>query len=185
MSAERNICPLSSSEMGIYLAHPETTAYNLPYFLPLWDDVDLAKLKAALTELLDVHPHAYMRICVDDEGNVGKYTEKFEFDLPLVKAKSLDEFKSVPFTVQDAPLFRFAVYEVKGRKFLLLEFHHIVIDGTGIGILVNDLIRLYDGQTISAEDCTAEQFTEKEIAQRQSKEFENAKAYYEKTFGGL
>ena len=45
MLSEKKIYPLNSSEMGIYLDNKETTAYNLPYFLPLSDDIDIERLK--------------------------------------------------------------------------------------------------------------------------------------------
>ena len=185
MLSEKKVYPLSSSEMGIYLDHPETTAYNLPYFLQLDKDVDIKRLKDALSRLLDIHPHAYMRIMVDDEGNVGKYLEKCEFDLPTVNANSLDDYEAQPFIITDAPLFRFSIYEIKGAKYLLFEFHHLVIDGTGVDVFVKDLLDLYDGKDVKGETCTAEEYSEKELAARQSKQYADGKEYYEKTFGGI
>ena len=185
MSREKKVFPLNSSEMGVYLDHPETTAYNLPCFLQLWDGVDIEKLKGALAALFDLHPHAFMRVTVDDDGNVGKYIEKFDPDLPVIKADSLDDFEVRPFEILDAPLFRLAIYDVKGKLYLYFEFHHLVIDGTGIDVLTNDLIAIYDGKKVEGETCTAEEFSEKERAARDSEEYQSAKAYYEKTFGGL
>ena len=185
MLSEKKVYPLSSSEMGIYLDHPETTAYNLPYFLQLDKDVDIKRLKDALSRLLDIHQHAYMRIMVDDEGNVGKYLEKCEFDLPTVNANSLDDYEAQPFIITDAPLFRFSIYEIKGAKYLLFEFHHLVIDGTGVDVFVKDLLDLYDGKDVKGETCTAEEYSEKELAARQSKQYADGKEYYEKTFGGI
>ena len=185
MLSDKKTYPLSSSELGVYLDHPETTAYNLPYFLPLWADASVEKVKAALKTVLDVHPHAYMRVFLDDEGNVGKYLEKCDFDLPVVQTNDLSEFVVKPFEVLNAPLFRFAVYEIKGKKYLLIEFHHLVVDGTGIGVFANDFIAAYDGKKIEKESCSAEEYTERELKRRQSSAYADGKAYYEKNFGGI
>ena len=185
MSNNKKVYPLSSSELGIYLDHPETTAYNLPCFFSLWQDVDMDKVKSSIKTLLDLHPHAYMRVCVDDNGNVGKYIEKCDFDVPVKKLDNLESFEPVPFEVLDAPLFRFAIYEIKDKKYLLIEFHHIVMDGTGIDVFVNDFMNIYDGKSVKNEELSAEDFTEKEIKDRQSKLYDDGKAYYEKQFGGI
>ena len=185
MLNDKKVYPLSSSEMGVYLDHPETTAYNLPYFLPLWQDVDVKKAKTVLQKLLDIHPHAYMRVCVDDEGNVGKYIEKFDFDLPVIECDSLKDYEVKPFDILDAPLFRFAIFIVKGKKYLLSEFHHIVLDGTGVDIIMNGFIALYDGKTVEKEICSAEQYTEREQEERKTDSFAECKAYFEKNFGGI
>ena len=185
MSQRKAIYPLNTSELGIYLDHPETTAYNLPFFLPLWEGVDLAKLQAALAKVFALHPHLFMRVCVDDEGNVGKYIEECPIDLPVLQAEGLEGYESKPFEVLDAPLFRLAVYEIKGAKYLLAEFHHLVIDGTGIGVFFQDLVDVYEGKKVSPETCSCEEYTEREKEARFSKDYEEGKAYYAKTFGGL
>ena len=185
MLSERKVYPLSSSEMGIYLDHPETTAYNLPYFLRLERDADIGKLKDALARLFDLHEHAFMRVCVDDEGNVGKYIEKCEIDLPQVCADSLDDFRPQPFEILDAPLFRLALYTVGEERYLFFEFHHLVTDGTGVDVFVKNLLALYDGKEVLSEECTAEEYALKERDARSTPAYDAGKAYYEQTFAGI
>ena len=185
MICDRKIYPLSSSEMGVYLDGPETTAYNLPYFVKLWDGIDEERLRGALRKCFEIHAHAFMRVCVDEDGNVGKYIEKFDFGIPSVKADSIKDFKVVPFKITDAPLFRTGIYTFREGKYLYLEFHHIVIDGTGTGTVIRDIFDIYEGREVPAEVCTAEEYAEKELAARNTEAYGKAKSYYEKTFGGI
>ena len=185
MSTERKIYPLSSSELGIYLDNPETTAYNLSVFMRLWPDADIVRVKDALRRLSEVHPHIFMRVCVDDEGNVGKYIEKFDFDIPEVRLDSIKDFEVVPFTILDAPLFRFGIYRIGGEAYLYFEFHHIVIDGTGQDVFIKDFLALYDGKEVAEETCSAEAFALEEVAARGTQAYADGKAYYESRFGGV
>ena len=82
-----------------------------------------------------------MRVCVDADGNVGKYIDKSDFDIPTEKADSLDDFEPVPFDVTKERLFRLAIYETKDKKYFFFELHHILMDGTSAGLFVKDRFR--------------------------------------------
>ena len=185
MLSEKKIYPLNSSEMGIYLDNKETTAYNLPYFLPLSDDIDTDRLKKAVKKLFDIRPHLFIRVCIDADGNVGKYIDRSDFDIPTVKSDGLETFEPVPFDLTKEQLFRLAIYETKDKKYLFFEFHHILMDGTSAGLFVKDLFDVYDGKPVADEECSAEEYSEKESENRRTKAYEDGKEYYRKTFGGI
>ena len=55
-----------------------------------------------------------------------------------------------PFDLSEAPLLRFAIVKVReDRYFLMVDAHHIITDGLSFTIQVNELIKLYEGKSLS------------------------------------
>jgi bacitracin synthase 3 len=57
-----------------------------------------------------------------------------------------------PFDLSKAPLMRVQLIEIEGHKHVfMLDMHHIISDGTSIGILMKELGSLYDGKTLQEQ----------------------------------
>jgi amino acid adenylation domain-containing protein len=55
-----------------------------------------------------------------------------------------------PFDLAKAPLIRVGFIKISRENYLLLfDIHHIIGDGTSMGILVDDFIQLYDGEPLT------------------------------------
>ncbi|SFB48333.1 condensation domain-containing protein, partial [Clostridium frigidicarnis] len=50
-----------------------------------------------------------------------------------------------PFDLGKAPLFRIEIVETQGKKYLLIDMHHIISDGVSMSILVNEFATIYNG----------------------------------------
>jgi len=54
-----------------------------------------------------------------------------------------------PFNLAGVPLFRVAVIKVaQGRHIMVLHLHHIISDGTSMGILMKEFMQLYEGESL-------------------------------------
>ena len=113
--SDKRIYKLSSSETIVYLDCMEPiTAYNIPLLLPL-DGLDAGKMADAVRRFFDLHPHLFMRLCIDGEGEVGKYIEKTPLDIPEICVSSISDIKMRYFDMLDAPLYRVEMYNVGGK----------------------------------------------------------------------
>lgn len=183
--SDKRIYKLSSSETIVYLDCMEpTTAYNIPLLLPL-DGLDAGKMADAVRRFFDLHPHLFMRLCIDGEGEVGKYIEKTPLDIPEICVSSISDIKMRYFDMLDAPLYRVEMYNVGGKMYLFFDFHHIIFDGTSLKLFIDGIFSLYEGKSLPPEEYDAELYSEWENEERGGALFERAKEYFFEKFGAL
>lgn len=185
MMSDKKTFKLGSSEMLVYLDCVEpTTAYNIPLLLPL-DGLDAERMERAVRRFFDVHPHLFMRLCTDSEGEVVKYIEKTPLEIPCFDVDDVKDVKIRHFEMMNSPLFRVEMYNVRGEKYLFFDFHHIIFDGTSLKLFIDGIFALYDGQSIAEEECDAEEFSEWENNERGGASFSAAKKYFSDKFGAV
>ena len=61
--------------------------------------------------------------------------------IEMVDDANVEEFVK-PFKLDEGPLFRF---KIVGNSMLLADFHHIIVDGTSLNILFDEIAKIYDG----------------------------------------
>ena len=180
--------PLSKTEYGIYVEQvsKENTAYNLPVKIALGSAVDIDRLTEAIRSAVDAHPCLRSAFAVDENGDVYKYLRDCEVAVDVIAADDMDLYSLVkPFDLHRDILFRFYIIRSSSGNTLFFDIHHIVIDGTSIGILAKDIDRAYNGESIEAEQFTANDYSLEEARRLRSEEYRQAKAYYLRAFDGI
>ncbi len=132
---------LLPQQLAIYAVcsrDPENLSYNMPTQIPLAPQVDRKKLTQCLHQLLDIHPELRTGIQLIDGVPVAVYDSAAK--LVIEDVPSIDTFIR-PFDLSRAPL----VHVGFTQDMLLLDMHHIIMDGTSISIIVGDLAMLYAG----------------------------------------
>lgn len=146
--------PASNNQIQLWFAHqadPSNPEYNTFLSFEVTGTIDRQALEAAIDDLITRHePLRTTFEMVEGELHqvVGppiqvpvqrKVVPRHEVDEVLYAAVS------TPFDLERGPLVRVHVFDVEehhgsdGHTILLLEFHHIVIDGWSAGILMDDL----------------------------------------------
>ena len=183
--------PLSQTQTGILvevLRHPGTTMYNLPELYTLDASVNVEKLADAVRAAISVHPYLFMTVRRDAEGKLHAVRrDGHPFEVEIIRAKSLpteDELVR-PFDLMSGELlFRAEIYVTDDGSYLLFDTHHIVSDGGSIDILMEDVERAYQGETLQAEEYTGFEFALDEEEARATNRLDAAKAFYEGYFRG-
>jgi amino acid adenylation domain-containing protein/non-ribosomal peptide synthase protein (TIGR01720 family) len=149
--------PLSFAQRGIYyawMANRQSTAYNIPVAFDLGSKPDVAKLEQSLASL--VRRHAILRASfLHGETPALKFHEQVPVTLHSIAVNAGDletRLKSLvkPFDLGVAPLFRFALLTTgDGHHVLFADFHHSIADGVSISTFINELCRLYRGETLT------------------------------------
>ncbi len=129
-----------------------STAYHIPYFVQLADDVNLSALTAAFNVVIQRHP-VLNSVYRSDEQNKS-YQVQLGADISmhmhvlneshelLVAAK---KEISHPFDLTTEPSIRLHCYEKNARQYLLMLFHHIAFDGWSTTIFMDELAQAYRG----------------------------------------
>ncbi|WAM28053.1 amino acid adenylation domain-containing protein [Myxococcus sp. NMCA1] len=147
---------LSSAQERMWLLHrlqPESSAYHLPEALELTGPLDVAALEASLQWL--VSRHAVLRLVVpaSSDGNPAprliavpeRVLEVETLELaPEALEQCLQQEAERPFSMEDGPLYRFHLWRLSSEHHvLLLVFHHLLVDGHSLSLLLNELAEAY------------------------------------------
>jgi amino acid adenylation domain-containing protein/FkbM family methyltransferase len=135
------------------------TAYIIPVTLVLEGTLQVEMLRKALTYLVD--RYEILRTTIAENGNAEPMQyihDKHQFNLPFevidgcdeadqdLKMRALAEQEAtMPFSLEQGPLFRIRLLSLSDTRYVLyITFHHIVIDGWSIEVLTRKLITVYN-----------------------------------------
>ncbi|TWP53632.1 amino acid adenylation domain-containing protein [Lentzea tibetensis] len=152
--------PLSFAQQRLWFLNefqPGDSEYNSAVALRLAGELDVAALVAALNEL--VVRHESMRTTIDDvDGSAVQIVHPAaELPLPIIDLgrdeldRVLFEEYSEAFDLRQGPLWRARLLRFDAKEHvLLLTAHHIVTDGASMGIVVDELSKLYGDTELPA-----------------------------------
>ncbi|WP_102106854.1 non-ribosomal peptide synthetase [Oceaniglobus roseus] len=157
--------PLSFSQSRLWIIDRMETAgamYNVPISVRLTGPLDVAALERALDGI--VARHAILRtvyVATDDGGEAGGVVQKVLPPVPLhlpltdlsgaadaagqLDAARIEEART-PFDLATGPVLRARLLKIAPTEHhLLLTLHHIATDGWSCGVLLGELVALYEG----------------------------------------
>ncbi|MBR1812263.1 MAG: amino acid adenylation domain-containing protein [Lachnospiraceae bacterium] len=184
--------PLSKTQEGVYvesISRADSTVYNIPILMEISPSLEIRKLKEAIVAAVDAHPFIKTRLFLNDDGDVRmrRMDGDYSFDAASIEelsVDSIDEIKDTlvkPFKLIGGKLFRVKLIRDKEQKlFLFLEMHHLISDGTSVGILLSDISRAYHGETLESEGFSGYEVVQNEEKLRTEDRMRQIKQYYEK-----
>ncbi len=153
--------PVSCAQRRIYYADTVALKGNVVYNVSggaIFDEIlDANKAETALNELIKIHP-SFRTIFKYDNGEVVQtilenVSIKLEFEQSTLDAQTLVDKFPKAFDLSKAPLLRAKLYILNNKSSLLiLDSHHIIIDGTSLSIIFDDFCKLYDGKQLKEEN---------------------------------
>ena len=158
---KRENYPLSSAQTRIYyantVAYNEKTLYNVSGGILFDTLLDSNKLQLALNELVSLHSsfrtsfkyvNGELMQSISENVDINLETEYSSLD-----AKTLTDAFPKPFDLSKAPLLRAKLYILDNNKsLLLLDTHHIIVDGTSLSLIFDELCKLYEGKKVNNKE---------------------------------
>ncbi|MDE6203438.1 MAG: non-ribosomal peptide synthetase, partial [Lachnospiraceae bacterium] len=179
--------PLTQTQSGIFVecaANPGSTIYNIPFLFCLDEKVELPRLKKAAEEAVAAHPYIKTTLFMDEKGEIWqKRNDNVPFEAEIKDRLCREELVR-PYQLLGERLFRIELYGAKEGKYLFLEFHHIISDGTSCGIFIRDMNAAYGGGKLEAETFSGFEAALVEQKALQGEEYRRAKEYYDSVFSG-
>jgi hypothetical protein len=157
-----NEAPASFAQQRLWFLwqlEPESAAYNMPGALRVRGSLDYAALQHTLDEI--VRRHETLRTTFKDtEGQAMQVIGRADRGVPLTRISiahlpeaerdaEASRLASVeghtPFDLANGPLIRATLIELGPDDYaFLLTMHHVISDGWSIGVLVNEIVAIYE-----------------------------------------
>jgi len=151
--------PLTASQLGLYyecIKDPSALVYNIPVCLSFDSTVDPERLRAALESVVNAHPALAIMLHAQGEELWQSADSTIVPDIEIIHcddaeiARQKAEFVR-PFELLDSKLWRSRILVTDDHVYLLLDFHHIAMDGVSLEIFIAELIAAYEGAHIEPE----------------------------------
>ncbi len=186
----KHSAPLSKSQYGIYVecvSHNGEPYYNLPYVYELDLSLDGERLLAAIKKAFLAHPTLFTRICLNDDGEPLQTIDmdNESWSLTIEDIKDIEQEKHhlvTPFNIYGDRLFHVKLMRDATHYYLFLDYHHIIVDGTSMQIMLQDIDKAYRGEEIMAEEMTMMDVAVDEQDRRDTPAFDEAKQWYATNF---
>ena len=153
--------PLSFSQRRLWFLHKlnaDFTADNVPAVFNIKGDLDIAALERALNEIINRHESLRTSISEIDGNPVQQIVSPLMLALPVINLSRLSEDKAAaevqrisaddarqPYNLREAPLTRAKLLRLKNQEHVfILNFHHIVSDGSSLIVFCQELAALYE-----------------------------------------
>lgn len=154
---------LSSAQKRLYTLQqfdPGDTGYNMPKALLIEGSLDMMRLEECFKHLIQRHETLRTGFEPVGEEILQKVYDQVGFEIEYLdnvlcgeEAEELIKDFVRPFDLSKAPLFRVRLAKIQPqqevqRYVLMYDIHHIISDGTSMGILAEELISLYEGKEL-------------------------------------
>ena len=190
---ERDYYQVSSAQKRIYLLQQfdtGNTAYNMPGMVMIEGELNIPQLEGTFKKLIKRHETLRTSFVRVDEEVVQRIEDDFDFKVEYFDDQdiSIDQIRKEfirPFNLEEAPLLRVGVIRQKKDKHLLFfDLHHIISDGTSMGILIDEFARLYQGEDLEELQLQYKDYAEWQNQLQNSETMKEEEKYWLGLFAG-
>lgn len=166
---------LTKSQLGIYIEcmnHLGEPYYNLPYLYILDRNLDGIRLCQAVEKAVKAHPTLFTRIIQDENGEPLQTIDmkNEEWTLFIEQVEDINQVKSQliqPYDILGGRLFNIRLLQDSEHFYLFIDYHHIIVDGTSMSLMLHDIEKAYQQENIEKEAITLGERALKESEERQ------------------
>ncbi|MEC0241464.1 amino acid adenylation domain-containing protein [Paenibacillus dokdonensis] len=186
--------PVASAQRRLYFIEQMDqigTAYNAPFAFRIEGSADPQRLEQAFRSMIERHDVFRMSFHWENDEIMQRIHKQVPFELNVMAApeEGLHELLHsliLPFDLAKAPLLRAWLIQCGSgnSSVLLVDFHHIAVDGVSANIFFNELSRLYRGDTLEDLPIGFADFAVWQSETAGSSSSEEQRAYWEKTLSG-
>ena len=176
----QELYPLTQNQLGVYfecVKNPNLVSYNLPKKIDFNGDIDANKLKLAIITAINNHPYLKTRIIMENGEVYQERRDNLKIDDLIEITDSNMDFNDFvkPFKLDEGPLFRFKIIN---NSILLADFHHIIVDGTSLNILFEEIAKIYDGLEYELEEIDGFKYAQQESKIENSSLYKEAELFF-------
>ncbi len=186
--------PLSKTQEGIFVqcvANPGTTVYNISLLFTISKELDVGRLREALYKAVLAHSFVRTRLFLNASGDVRQSREDTEpFTVEDIAVREIEDISKEeaelikPYNIIGDRLFRIAILEATDARYLFIDMHHIIFDGTSLVNFVSSVEKAYAGEELEPEAFDGFDVVLAEQDARTDEALAKAKEYFEKLLGG-
>ena len=179
--------PLSSAQKRLYILQQmdlNSTAYNIPEFITLHEEIDKKKLEETFGKLIKRHESLRTSFHMSEDRLIQKIHEKVEFTIEHFYDSNIHKFLR-PFELSTAPLLRVGFAKIEETNLLLLlDMHHIISDGISHQVLRRDFMSFYNGVDLPDLRIQYKDFSEWHNSEKERERQKEQEIHWIKEFEG-
>jgi len=147
--------PLSSQQKRLYTLNridPNGTSYNISAGIHLYGEIDIEKFIDVFNIIVSRHEalRTSFKLIDGTPSQIINDKVKFNVNYQKLSREDAENYKKnfiSPFNLEKAPLMKITLVKIEDVKeyLLLLDMHHIISDGTSMGLIVKEFCSLYEG----------------------------------------
>lgn len=186
--------PVASAQRRLYFIEQMDqvgTAYNAPFAFRIEGPVDRLRLEHAFRSMITRHDAFRTSFHWEDEEIVQRIQEEVQFKLNALESAedSLQQLLHsliTPFDLAQAPLVRAWLIRCGSDEssVLLVDFHHIAVDGVSANVFFDEVARLYRGESLEELPIGFADFALWQSETAGADGGEEQRAYWETTLSG-
>ena len=162
--------PLSSAQRRIYYASKATGSsltYNVSGGILIDSVLDIKKIRKAFQHIVDNNSSFRTYFKIENTELKQFVLDSCKIDIPYFEdgimsdediSYLVDHFPKV-FDLDFAPLIRVEVHIVNSSTLILIDSHHIILDGTSLHVLISDFCKLYQNEDVAVKEVSYKDYT--------------------------
>ena len=191
---EKEYYELSPAQKRLYIMHQlvsNDTGYNMPMVIPLVENIEKEQVEAVFKKLVKRHESLRTSFITVNEMPVQRIHRGVDFSIGYYEIKEeaggapLIAGFTMPFQFDTPPLLRVNLVKVgAARRFLFIDTHHIITDGTSLDILEREFAALCSGEELPVLRFRYRDYSEWHHKTLQREAIKQQEAYWLKEFSG-
>ncbi len=183
--------PLSSPQKRMFVMdwfRNIKSVYNMNRVFLIEGPLDISKTEKAFQTIIDRQESFRTSFLLRNSEPVQIIHKKVEFNIECMEAEE-DEIEKLvgrffrPFQLSQAPLLRVGIIKLESEKnILIMDMHHIISDGTSTEIMMNDFVKLYQGETVEPVKCQYRDYAVWQIKSREFPQMKTQEEYWKSVF---
>ncbi|WP_428910883.1 amino acid adenylation domain-containing protein [Niallia sp. Krafla_26] len=173
--------PASSQQQRIfvqYLQENQTEAYHIQEIIKVDSSIPLQEIETALFTIISRHESLRTNFYMESGNIIQKIHEQIDFKWIVKQADSIEEqdvlgelnLLKQPYDLTNDCLFRIKLMVHPVSNFLLLDFHHIIMDGESIQLFMEELDALLNRKELGPIDYQYVDYTNEQLKGVQTSE---------------
>lgn len=191
MNARKEPQPLTPVQFQLIDAQlytPRAPMWNFPFLFTFPKEADVMRIKAAAEKVMANHPIFGSIFEFGPDNNLRQ-----RYDASLIKKLEIekvddDYFQAHKsdmvkvFKIVGEPMIDIRLFVSEKHTYLLINFHHIIMDGSSMQIIFTSLAKAYAGEELPLD--TYYSYLEDEKIYRNSEDFKKSMKFFYDRYGG-
>lgn len=177
---KKSYYPLSSAQKrmaGLQRLDPGSTAYNVSSAVEVQGPLDTARLGEVFQQLIARHEIFRTSFQYLDGELLQEIHNNVDFAIESVEIGHQVFVR--PFDLSQAPLLRVGLVKTGEERYLLImDMHHIIIDGVSMNLFIKEFIALYKGEQLPLPEHRYKDFCQWQSHRLNSGELKSEEAYW-------
>ena len=168
---------------------PDAPMWIFPYLFSFGEDADVDRLLQAARKVQENHPIFGTIFEFNDNAELQQRYDASAMPTIEVEHMTDDEFEELQdsqietFQLLGKPMIKMRVIKTESDCYLMVIFHHIIMDGSSMQIIFQSFARAYAGEPLELD--TYYSYLEDEERLRSTSAYRNAFEYYRKNYEGV